>query len=41
MNLLDRSNNPVLLGLVATVGFSLFVLLLMGIGNLLHLLLWT
>ena len=41
MNLLDRSTNPVWLGIGATVAFALFVLLLMSIGNLLDFLLWT
>jgi len=41
MSLLDRSANPVWLGIGATVAFTLFVLLLMSFGNLLHFLLWT
>jgi hypothetical protein len=41
MDLLDKLNNPVWLGIGATVAFALFVLLLMNIGNLLHFLLWT
>jgi len=36
MELLNRVNHPVWLGIGATVLFSLFVLLLMSFGNLLH-----
>lgn len=35
MDMSDKFNHPVLLGLGATVVFSLFILLLMGFGNLL------
>ena len=38
MYLPEKFDNPVWLGIGATVLFSLFILLLMGIGDLLYLL---